>query len=326
MRRRVFIAGLGGAAAAWPLAARAQQRSMPLIGYLDGGSLDTSRETAAWVRRGLSEAGYVEGRNMAIEYRWAEDHYDRLPGLADDLVRRQVAVLVASTTPAALAAKAATESIPIVFYVGTDPIDLGLVPRFNQPGGNVTGVSVLIRATSAKRLELLHELLPAALSIGYLVNPTNPFFAEPETRDLQAAARILGVRLLILNASDQGEFDAAFATLVRERAGGLVVSSDPLFFNRSDQLVALAARHRMPVIYTRRAAAAGGLMSYGTDFPDVWLQTGIYADRILKGEKPADLPVQQVTKVQRVINMKIAKALGITIPETLLATADEVIE
>jgi putative tryptophan/tyrosine transport system substrate-binding protein len=326
MRRRDFIAGLGSAAA-WPVAARAQQSAIPVVGYLDGGSLDTSRETVAGVRRGLSEAGYVEGRNMAIEYRWAEDHYDRLLGLADDLVRRQVAVIVASTTPAALAAMAATKSIPIVFQIGTDPVSLGLVPRLNQPGGNVTGVSVLIRATSAKRLELLHELLPMARSIGFLVNPTNPFFAEPETRDLQAAARILGVRLLILNASNPGEFDAAFVILAREGVGGLIIGSDTLFYDHPDQLVALATRHQIPTIYYRSGAtAAGGLMSYGADLLSAWRQVGIYTGRILKGEKPADLPLQQSTRIEMVLNLKTAKALGLTVPQSILLRADEVIE
>jgi putative tryptophan/tyrosine transport system substrate-binding protein len=232
MRRREFIASLASAVAL-PHVAGAQQPNAPVIGYLDGGSIETSRETAAGVRQGLSEVGFAEGRNVAFEYRWANDHYDQLSNLVDDLVRRQVAVIVASTTPASLAAKSATKTIPIVFYVGTDPVDLGLVPRFNQPEGNITGVSVLIRATSAKRLELLHELLPSARSIGFLVNPTNPFFAEPETRDLQAAARALGVRLLTLNASNADEFDPAFTALVREGAGGLIIGSDTLFYNHS---------------------------------------------------------------------------------------------
>jgi putative tryptophan/tyrosine transport system substrate-binding protein len=244
-------------AAAWPRPVGAQQSNMPVIGYLDGGSIETSHETAAGVRQGLSEVGYAEGRNIAIEYRWANDHFDRLSSLVDDLVRRQVAVIVASTTPASLAAKSATKTIPIVFYVGTDPIDLGLVPHFNQPGGNITGVSVLIRATSAKRLEFLHELLPSVPSIGFLVNPTNPFFAEPETRDLQAAARALGVRLVALNASNADDFDPALTTLVREGAGGLIIGSDTLFYNHSEQLVALATRHQVPAIYYRTEAMAG---------------------------------------------------------------------
>jgi putative tryptophan/tyrosine transport system substrate-binding protein len=326
MKRREFIAGLGGVVA-WPLVARAQQSTTLVIGYLDGGSLDTSQETAAGVLRGLSEAGYFEGRNLAVEYRWAEDHYERLPALLDDLVRRQVAVIVASTTPAALAAKAATQAIPIVFYIGTDPIDLGLVSSFSRPGSNLTGISVLIRATSAKRLQLLSELVPEGRPIAYLVNPTNLFFAEPETRDLEDAARALRVRLLIMNATDPSEFEQAFATLVQERAGGLIVGSDTLFYDQSARIVALAARHQIPAIYYRHEAAfAGGLISYGTDLPDAWRQVGVYAGRILKGEKPADMPVSQVTKMQLVINMKTANALGLSIPLSLLVRADKVIE
>jgi putative tryptophan/tyrosine transport system substrate-binding protein len=297
MRRREFIAGLGSAAA-WPLSAHAQQLAMPLIGYLDPGSLETRRETVAAVHRGLAEIGYVEGRNLAVEYRWAEDRLDRLPALAADLVRRQVAVIIAMPTPAAVAAKAATKSIPIVFTTGADPVEIGLVASLNRPGGNLTGNSTLLTATVAKRLELLHQLVPTATPIAYLVNPTNPVLAETETRELQVAARILGVRLLTLDASDPSEFDAAFAPLVRERAGGLVLGSDTLFLRHSDQLVALAARHRVPATYSNReTTAAGGLMSYGTDLPVAWHQIGVYAARILKGEKPADLPVQQVTKI-----------------------------
>jgi putative ABC transport system substrate-binding protein len=328
MRRREFICGIGSAAASsplWPLAARTQP-APPVIGFLDAGSLETRRETVAAFHLGLSETGYVEGRNVAVEYRWAENHLDRLPALAADLVRRQVSVVVALPLPSALAAKAATKSIPIVFQVGVDPVEVGLVASLSRPGGNLTGIYNLNTAVVAKRLQLLHELVPAATSIACLVDPTNAVAAETQTRELQVAARILGVGLLILNASDQGEFDAAFATLVREGAGGLVVGSGPLFVNRTDQLVALAARHRVPVIYTGRATAAGGLMSYGTNFPDLYRQVGVYIGRILKGEKPDDLPVQQVTKIQLAINMKTAKALGLTIPETLLATADEVIQ
>jgi putative tryptophan/tyrosine transport system substrate-binding protein len=286
MKRRQFIAGLVSAAA-WPLAARAQQPAMPVIGYLDGGSLDTTRENVEAFHRGLSETGYVEGRNLAVEYRWAEDRLERLPGLAADLVRRQVAVIVARTTPAALAAKAATKSIPIVFTMGSDPIETGLVASLNRPGGNITGISNLDDAVVAKRLELLHELMPAARSIAYLVNPTNAVFAETETRELQTAARILGVRLLILKTSDPSEFEAAFATLVLERAGGVVVGGDTLFTNHSGQLVALSARHAVPAIYnTRQATAAGALMSYGTGFPYAVRQVGVYTGRILKGERP----------------------------------------
>jgi putative tryptophan/tyrosine transport system substrate-binding protein len=320
MRRREFIPGLGGAVA-WPLAARAQQSTLPIIGYLSAGSLDPNREVVAAFQRGLSEIGYVEGRNLAVEYRWAEDHDDQLPALAADLIRRQVAVIVAIPTLAALAAKATTESTPIVFSVGSDPVAIGLVASLNRPGGNLTGISNLLFAVVAKRLQLLHELVPTAPSIAYLVNPTNPVFAEPETRELQGAARTLGVRLLILTASDQSELEAAFATLVRERAGGLVVGGDLLFVD----LVALAARHRVPAIYPL-ATATGGLMSYGPDFHESARRVGIYAGRILKGAKAADLPVQQVTKIELVINLKTAKALGLAIPETLLAIADEVIQ
>jgi putative ABC transport system substrate-binding protein len=325
MRRREFIAGLG--AAAWPLAARAQQPALPIVGYLDGGSLDTSRETAAGVLRGLSEADYFEGRNVAVEYRWAEDHYERLPALVNDLVRRQVAVIVASTTPAAFAAKAATQSIPIVFYIGTDPVDLGFIPSFSRPGSNLTGISVLIHATAAKRLQLLSELVPEGRPIAYLVNPANPFFAEPETRDLEDAARTLRVHLLIIKATDPSEFERVFATLVQERAGGLIVGTDTLFYDQPARIIALAARHQVPVIYYRHeAASAGGLISYGTNLTDAWRQVGLYAGRILKGEKPADMPVSQVTKMQLVINMNTAKALGLSIPLSLLVRADEVIE
>jgi putative tryptophan/tyrosine transport system substrate-binding protein len=326
IKRREFIAGLGSAAA-WPLAARAQQPTLPVIGYLDAGSLETRRESVAALHRGLSETGYFEGRNLAVEYRWAEDRLDRLPALAADLVRRQVAVIFATPTPAAVAAKATTKSIPIVFTTGADPVEIGLVASLNRPGGNLTGMSNLSTAVAGKRLALLHELMPAAPLIACLVNPTNPVFSEGETRELQDAARTLGVRLLILKASDPSEFEAAFATLVLERAGGLVVGSDVLFSNHSDQLVALAARYRMPAIYGYPAtAAAGGLISYGTETLRSFRQAGVYAGRILKGEKPADLPVQQITKIDLVINLKTAKALGLTIPETLLATADEVIQ
>jgi putative ABC transport system substrate-binding protein len=327
MRRRELIAGLGGAVA-WPLAVLAQQPALPIVGYLDDGSLDTNRETAAGVLRGMSESGYFEGRNVAVEYRWAEDHYERLPALVNDLVRRQVAVIVASsTTPAALAAKAATQSIPIVFYIGTDPVDLGLIPSFSRPGSNLTGISVWIRATAGKRLQLLSELVPEGRPIAYLVNPANPFFAEPETRDLEDAARTLRVHLLIVKATDPSEFERVFATLVQERAGGLIVGTDTLFYDLFARIVALAAHYQVPVIYYRHeAAVAGGLISYGTDLTDAWRQAGLYAGRILKGEKPADLPIQQSTKVELVLNMKTAKALGLILPPSILLRADEVIE
>jgi putative ABC transport system substrate-binding protein len=326
MQRRSFLTLLGGTAAAWSVAARAQRPVMPVIGYLDSGPSDRTSDNIKAFHRGLAETGYVEGRNLAIEYRWADDHYDRLPAMAEVLVCRQVAVIVAQTTPAALAAKAATRSIPIVFNIGTDPVEVGLVPSLNRPGGNVTGISSLIRATSAKRLELLHELIPTA-SIAFLVNPTNLVFAEPETRELQVAAQTLGVRLLILNASNPSEFEAAFARFIAEGAGGLIIGSDTLFWDYPERLAALATRYSVPAIHYRREfIAAGGLLNYGTDLPETRRVAGGYAGRILKGEKPADLPVQQVTKMQLAINMKTAKALGLTFPLTLLGRADEVIE
>jgi putative tryptophan/tyrosine transport system substrate-binding protein len=318
---------LRGGAAAWPLAARAQQPAMPVVGYLEAGSLETTRENVAAVRRGLSDTGYVEGRNLGIEYRWAEDHLERLPALADDLVRRQVAAIVVTTTPAVLAAKAATKSISIVFSMGADPVETGLVASLNRPGGNITGIYNLNTAVESKRIELLHELVPAATSIAFLVNPTNAVIAEAQTRELQVAARSRSVRLLVLNASDPSEFEAAFATLVHERAGGLVVGTDALFSNRLDELIALAVRHRVPTMYARRdATVAGGLMSYGTDYFDALRQVGGYIGRILKGDKPADLPVQQATKVELIINLKTARALGLTVPLALQASADELIE
>jgi putative ABC transport system substrate-binding protein len=328
MKRRKFITLLGGAAVAWPVAAGAQQQLMPVIGYIDAGSLQTRRDAVAAVHRGLSEAGFVEGRNLKIEYRWAENHNDRLPALAADLVRRQVAVIVApGSTPAALAAKAATTSIPIVFAIVADPVGTGLVASLNRPGGNLTGISDLNNAVAAKRLQLLHELVPAATLIAFLVNPANPAFAEPETREMQIAARTLGLRLLILNAREPNEFEAAFATLILERAGGLVVGGDALFFSYPNQLVALADRHRVLAIYPSRGhTAGGGLMSYGTDFTGAWREAGVYTGRILKGEKPADLPVQQVTKIELVLNMKTAKALNVTFALNLLGRADAVIE
>jgi putative ABC transport system substrate-binding protein len=326
MRRREFIAGLGSAAA-WPVAGRAQQPMVPVIGFLDVGSLETHREFVAGVHRGLSETGYVEGRNLRVEYRWADYHVDRLRALADDLVRRQVAVIVAPQTPSAFAAKAATQSIPIVFLIGIDPVELGLVASLNRPGGNLTGISNLAIALTTKRLELMHKVVPEATSIAFLVNPTAPVTTEPEMRELRVAARTLGVRPLILNASDPSEFEAAFATLVRERAGGLLVSGDTVFLNNYDPLVALAARHRVPTMYPdRKHTAAGGLISYGADRPESFRFVGVYTGRVLKGEKPADLPIIRPTKFELVINLKTANSLGLTVPETLLATADEVIQ
>jgi putative ABC transport system substrate-binding protein len=329
MRRRDFITLLGGAAA-WPVAARAQQVAMPVIGYLALGTLDTTRENVAEFQRGLSETGFIEGRNVAVEYRWAEFSLERLPALAEDLVRRHVDVIVALTAPAVSAAKAATKSIPIVFQTAVDPVASGLVASFNRPGGNLTGTFIILTDLAPKRLELLHELLPNATSIAFLVSPERNGFNETETIEVQAAARTLGVRLSVLNASDPSEFEAAFAALARERANGLLVSGYQLFGRYASQLVALAARYRVPAMHTTRdAPAAGGLMSYGpsaTSFTEVYRLGGSYAGRILKGEKPADLPVQQVTKIDLVINLKTAKALGLTVPLALLTRADEVIE
>jgi putative ABC transport system substrate-binding protein len=329
MRRREFITLLGGAAAAfpllWPRAARAQQR-MPVIGFLAAGSLETRRDIVAAFHRGLAETGYVEGRNVAIEYRWVDDQYDRFPALAADLVRRRVAVIVANSTPAALAAKAATATIPIVFQIGADPVKFGLVASINRPGGNMTGFSALTNALEAKKLELLRELVPKATTIAMLVNPTNPN-ADFDTKDAQAAARVLGLRLLVLNAMDQSEIEGAFATLMEQQAGALSVSADAFLATRIDQIVAVAARHAVPAIYENRVYAdAGGLMSYGPLSFEVGRQVGVYTGRILKGDKPTDLPVQQSTKFETILNLKTAKALGLTVPTSTLLRADEVIE
>jgi putative ABC transport system substrate-binding protein len=325
--RREFITLLGGAAA-WPIAARAQKPATPVIGWLDTqSSADAISVGFARFRRALNEVGYVEGRNVTLEYRWAEGQYDRLPALAADLVRRQVTVIVANgSSLAALAAKAATETIPIVFQVGGDPVEAGLVASLNRPGGNVTGVTSLNVEVGPKRLELLHELATAATNFALLVNPTNPA-TETVSRDMQAAARTLGLQLHVLYASTERDFDTVFATLVQLQAGGLVIGTDPFFTNRSEQLAALTLRHAVPAIYQNRVfIGAGGLMSYGGNIMDAYHLTGVYTGRVLKGEKPADLPVQQSTKVELIINMKTAKALGLTFPLTLLGRADEVIE
>jgi len=324
MRRRNFFKIIAGSAAAWPLVARAQQSTMPVIGFLSASSADASRMAA--FRQGLAQAGYVDGQNVTIEYRWAEDRSDRLPSLAADLVHRQVTVIAAPTTPAALAAKAATTTIPIVFTSIGDPVQLHLVASLNRPGGNVTGVTQTNVEITPKRLQLLHELVPAATVMGLLVNPTNPF-VETETKELQAAARSLGLELHVLNASTERDFDGIFAKLVQLHAGGLVITGDALFNTWTEQLAALALRHAVPTIYqSRKFAAAGGLVSYGTDFTETYRLAGNYAGRVLKGDKPADLPVQQATKVELYINLKTAKALGISIPLPLSGRANELIE
>jgi putative ABC transport system substrate-binding protein len=326
MRRRDFIAGIGGAAVTWPLAARAQQSAMPVIGFLNGASPDGYKLKVAAFRRGLEEAGYIEGQNVAIEYRWAEGHYDRLTAMAADLVQRGVAVLAATSTPAALVAKAATKTIPIVFTTGGDPVELGLVASWSRPGGNVTGAAELSREVAPKRLELAHQLVPAATVIGLLMNPQNPS-AETPTRDLQAAAVALGLQLKVLHASTEAEIDQAFATFRQTRAGVLIIGSDTYFASSAQQIGALSIRHAVPTIFQyREFAAAGGLAGYGGSIIDAYRLAGGYAGRILKGEKPADLPVQQSNNVELIINLKTAKALGITVPDKLLATADEVIE
>jgi putative ABC transport system substrate-binding protein len=326
MRRRDFISFVGGAAA-WPIAAHTQQ-AMPVIGFLGAAAPGPYAPYVTGFLRGLSEVGYVEGHNVLIEYRWADGQYDRLPALAADLVRREVTVIfTGGSTPATLTAKAATATIPIVFYIAGDPVELGLVASLSRPGGNFTGVMSLNAEVGPKRLELLHELLPTATSIALLINPTSPALSDPQSRDLQMAAGKLGLQLHVLHASTDREIETAFTTLVQAQASGLVIGPDVFFTTRSEQLAALALRHAVPVIYQyREFAAAGGLMSYGTNITDMFRLAGVYTGRILKGEKPADLPVQQATRVELIINLRSARSLGLSVPTALLVRADEVIE
>jgi putative ABC transport system substrate-binding protein len=326
MRRRHFITLLGGAVAAWSIAVRAQQPAMPVVGFLSGRSQDDSPQVLTAFRQGLKEVGFVEGRNVAIESRWGENQSDRLPALAADLVRQRATVIAAIDGPSAQAAKAATATIPIVFETAGDPVELGLVGSLNRPGGNLTGVTTLAAELGSKRLELLHEMVPAATVIALLMNPTFPN-ADILSRDLQAAARTLGVQLNVLYATTERDFDTVFTTLVQLRAGALVIAPATLFTSRSDQLASLTLHHAVPTIFQyREFAAAGGLMSYGSNVTDAYRLVGVYSGRVLKGEKPADLPVQQATKAELILNLKTAKALGLTVPLPLLARADEVIE
>ena len=327
IRRREFIFTLGGAAAAWPLAAHAQQPAMPVIGFLNADSPQRYGQPLSAFLKGLGETGYVDGRNVAIEYRWAEGRYDRLPAMATDLVHRQVTVIAATSTAAALAAKAATTTIPIVFEMGSDPVRLGLINSLNRPDGNITGVTQLNWEVIPKRLELLHELLPTARVMALLVNPTNSVYAEMQSRAVLAAAHTLGLEIHVLNASTEDDFDSVFANVGHLRAGGLVIGGGAFFYSRIKQLAALAIRHAVPAVFqSREFVAAGGLLSYGSEVTDAYRLAGVYTGRVLKGDRLADLPILQATKVELFINLKTAKALGITVPLPLSGRADEVLE
>jgi len=327
MRRRKFITLLGGAAAAWPLAARAQQPAVRVIGYLNSGSPDSDASRLMGLRRGLNETGYVEGRNLLVEYRWAGNQFDRLPALAVDLVQIRVAVIVSPGLPATLAAKAATTTIPIVFGVGVDPVHVGLVASLNRPGGNLTGFNQLNGELGAKALALLHELVPSTPTIGFLENPNNPIIHELTARDVQTAAAAIGLEIQTLKAGTDREIDAAFESLVKARTGALLVGNDVYFNGRIEQIAALAARYAIPVMYSSpEFVVVGGLVSYGASLSGTLRQIGLYTGRILKGEKPSELPVMQPTKFELVINLKTAKTLGLTVPPSVLAIADEVIE
>jgi putative tryptophan/tyrosine transport system substrate-binding protein len=327
LKRREFITLLGGTAAAWPLVARTQPPAVPVIGFLRSTAATGSEHIVTAFLRGLKEAGFVEGQNVAIEYRWADNQNDRLPALAADLIRRQVTVIVAAGIPAALAAKAATTTIPIAFEIAADPVEVGLVASLNRPGGNLTGVTTLNVELGPKRLELLHEVVPTTRSIALLVNPATPINAERLSTDAQTAARTLGLQLHVLHASTERDFDTVFASLVQMRAGALVINNDAFFLSRIEQLAALTVRHAVPTIFAyREFTTAGGLMSYGGSLTDAYRLTGVYTGRILKGEKPADLPVQQATKFELFINLKTAKSLGLTVPLIMQMTADELIE
>ncbi|MGB7005165.1 MAG: ABC transporter substrate-binding protein [Pseudolabrys sp.] len=327
MRRREFIKVIAASAAAWPIAARAQQAPIPVVGFINAASAQNyTRQLAAFLK-GLGESGYVDGRNVAVEYRWAEGQNDRLPAMAADLVHRQVAVIAATSTPAALAAKAATTTIPIIFELGSDPVELGLVASLSRPGGNVTGVIQWNIEVAPKRLELLHELLPTARVMALLIDPTDPANAKTTVSEVSAAANAFGLQLHVLNASNENDFTGVFAKLIQLGAGGLVVGGGAFFVSHEKQLAALTARHAVPAASEHREfAAAGGLLSYGSDITDAYRLTGIYTGRILRGDKPAELPVQRATKVELYINLKTAKALGLSVPPALQARADEMIE